>query len=153
MPLLLPVPDADAGGDVDVLRVVRAGRPDGGVLRRVGRRRQTQWGLLCRLPARQAAALRQGLGRGQETVGGQRETGQAGLTARGSRKGEGTAGNPSVGEWNLERLQTMASLKRDISNVRGIFSNHFPVCFIDYLLLIVFYYVYNMQDYYFHCII
>ncbi|KAG7282254.1 hypothetical protein CRUP_038422 [Coryphaenoides rupestris] len=44
---------------------------------RVGCRHQTQWGLLCGLPARHAAALRQGLGRGQETVGGQRETGSS----------------------------------------------------------------------------
>lgn len=129
MPLLLPVPDADAGGDVDVLRVVRAGCPDGGVLRRVGRRCQTQRGLLRGLPARHAAALRQGLRRGQETVGGQRETSQAGLTVRGS--GRGSQGIYPQGSGTLSVLFT---------DIGGSKKGHFVCSFFGFVVLLIIYY-------------
>ena len=130
MPLLLPVPDADAGDHVDVLCAVRDGRPDGGALRRVGRRRQTQRGLLCGLPAGRPAALRQGLGRGEETVGGQRETGETGLTLDRS-------GGFQMAEPRMKRVVYRADIFVDPRCRFNTFSSLFFVFVIYWLFILI----------------
>lgn len=79
MSLLLPVPDADAGAHVDVFCVLRDWSSERRLLRRVGRSCQTQRRLLCRLQTRHTASFRERHWCGKEVVGGQRETGEAGL--------------------------------------------------------------------------
>ncbi|XP_054628983.1 retinol dehydrogenase 12 isoform X1 [Dunckerocampus dactyliophorus] len=74
--LFHPLPGADAVRHVDVLCALRGGSADRRPLRRVGRRGQTRWRLLCGLQSRRLASFCQGCRRGQEAVGGQRETGQ-----------------------------------------------------------------------------
>ena len=137
VPLLLPVPHADAGGHVDVLCAVRDGRPDGGALRRVGCGHQTQRGLLCGLPAGRPAALRQGLWRGEETVGGQREAGETGLTL--GRSGWRGPGGIKKAESRIKRVVYRAETM-EVTFVYpwcrfNPFSSLFlPLLFIDYLL-------------------
>lgn len=79
VPLLRPVPDADAGDHVDVVCAVWDGSSDCHLLCCVRRSGQTQRGLLRGLPASLSASVCQRCRCGQKTVGGQWETGETGL--------------------------------------------------------------------------
>lgn len=79
VPLLHPVPDADAGGHVDVFCAVWARSSDCHLLCCVGWSCQTQRGLLRRLPTSYAASFCKRCWCGKKTVGGQWETGETGL--------------------------------------------------------------------------
>lgn len=80
MLLLFPVPDADAGDHVDVFCAVWDWSSDCHLLCRVRWSCQTQRGILRRLPTCSAPSFCKRCRCGQKAVGGQWETGEAGLT-------------------------------------------------------------------------
>lgn len=80
MPLLFPVPDADAGDHVDVFCAMWDWSSDCHLLCRVRWSCQTQRGVLRRLPTCSAPSFCKRCRCGQKAVGGQWETGEAGLT-------------------------------------------------------------------------
>lgn len=77
--LLVPGQDADAGHHVDVLRAVWGWSSDRHLLCSVRRSRQAQRGILRRLPTRHSATFCKRRWCGEETLGGERETGETGL--------------------------------------------------------------------------